>query len=118
MSRLADTKPESPPRRSDSAMLQPGDLITHFNGATVDGREVPYDRFWQHRNVVLFVLPAELSAPASPYLRALQGRLSELKPEDTSLVVDQNGDCTRVQFRAAPRPEMLDGIAPGELSSK
>ena len=55
MSRLADTKPESPPRRSDSAMLQPGDLIPHFDDATVDGREVPYDRLWQHRNVVLFV---------------------------------------------------------------
>jgi hypothetical protein len=33
-------------------------------------------------------------------------------------VVDENGDRTRVHFRAAPRPEMLDGVAPGELSSK
>ena len=33
-------------------------------------------------------------------------------------VVDENGDRTRVHFRTAPRPEMLDGVAPGELSSK
>jgi hypothetical protein len=31
-------------------------------------------------------------------------------------VVDDDGQCTRVRFRAAPLPEMLDGIAPGELS--
>lgn len=32
-------------------------------------------------------------------------------------IVDEAGDCTRVHFRAAPLPEMLDGIAPGELPS-
>jgi hypothetical protein len=31
-------------------------------------------------------------------------------------IVDQTGGCTRLQFRAAPLPEMLDGVAPGELS--
>jgi hypothetical protein len=33
-------------------------------------------------------------------------------------IVDADGDRTRILFRAAPRPEMLDGIAPGELSPK
>ena len=33
-------------------------------------------------------------------------------------ITDGAGQCTRVRFRAAPRPEMLDGIAPGELSSQ
>ncbi len=28
---------------------------------------------------------------------------------------DANGECTRIRFRAAPLPEALDGIAPGEL---
>lgn len=33
-------------------------------------------------------------------------------------VVDEDGDCMRLRFRAAPRPsEILDGIAPGELSA-
>jgi hypothetical protein len=30
-------------------------------------------------------------------------------------IVDDEGVCTRVRFRAAARPEMLDGVAPGEL---
>jgi hypothetical protein len=32
-------------------------------------------------------------------------------------IVDEDGECTRIRFRAAPLPEMLDGIAPGELPS-
>jgi hypothetical protein len=30
-------------------------------------------------------------------------------------IVDKDGECTRLRFRAAPLPETLDGIAPGEL---
>jgi hypothetical protein len=30
-------------------------------------------------------------------------------------IVDDAGVCTRVRFRAAAIPEMLDGVAPGEL---
>jgi hypothetical protein len=30
-------------------------------------------------------------------------------------IVDDEGVCTRVRFRAAAIPEMLDGVAPGEL---
>jgi hypothetical protein len=32
-------------------------------------------------------------------------------------ILDHEGGCTRIRFRAAPLPETLDGIAPGELSS-
>jgi hypothetical protein len=32
-------------------------------------------------------------------------------------VVDRDGECTRIRFRAAPLTEMLDGVAPGELPS-
>jgi hypothetical protein len=38
-------------------------------------------------NVVLFIVSADLISAASPYLSALESRLSELKPDDTSLVV-------------------------------
>jgi hypothetical protein len=31
-------------------------------------------------------------------------------------IVDGDGECTRIRFRAAPLPEMLDGLAPGEVS--
>jgi hypothetical protein len=30
-------------------------------------------------------------------------------------IVDEDGVCTRLRFRAAAIPEMLDGLAPGEL---
>lgn len=30
-------------------------------------------------------------------------------------IQDESGECTRIRFRAAPLPEALDGIAPGEL---
>lgn len=30
-------------------------------------------------------------------------------------IVDDRGRCTQISFRAAARPEMLDGLAPGEL---
>lgn len=71
-------------------MLRRGDLITHFDGTDVDGRGVPYDQLCQHRNVVLFVLSKYLAAAASTYLRALEVRLSELKPPDTSLVISDH----------------------------
>jgi hypothetical protein len=33
-------------------------------------------------------------------------------------IEDDRGECTRIRFRAAPLPEALDGIAPGELPVK
>jgi hypothetical protein len=28
---------------------------------------------------------------------------------------EPTGECTRIRFRSAPLPEMLDGLAPGQL---
>ena len=33
-------------------------------------------------------------------------------------IQDESGECTRIRFRAAPLPEALDGIAPGEMPAK
>jgi len=33
-------------------------------------------------------------------------------------IQDESGECTRIRFRAAPLPEALDGIAPGELPAE
>jgi hypothetical protein len=30
-------------------------------------------------------------------------------------IVNEHGECTRIRFRAAPLPDTLDGVAPGEL---
>jgi len=45
-------------------MLRPGDLISHFEGTTVDGGQMHYAQVWQHRTV-----------------RA-QGRLRRFRPPD------------------------------------
>jgi hypothetical protein len=51
---------------------RPGDLVSHFEGVTLDAREVPHEELWQHRNVVLFVVPAKLGTAPSSYLTGLQ----------------------------------------------
>jgi hypothetical protein len=40
-----------------------------------------------------------------------EGTVQELE------IVDAEGNRTRIRFRSAPSPEMLDGIAPGELQT-
>jgi hypothetical protein len=69
--------------------MNPGDLLPHFEGATINGRETPYKELWQHRNLVLLVLPAEAVTRGMPYLRALENRLAELKPPDASLLISR-----------------------------
>jgi hypothetical protein len=56
--------------------------------------------------------PIEIEAPTSV-------RVEETSDGVTSglEITDEGGECTRLRFRAAPRAEMLDGIAPGELPS-
>jgi hypothetical protein len=73
-------------------MLNTGDLLPRFDAAAVDGRAVPYEQLWQHRNIVLFAIPAELAGAASSYLRALDSRLAALRPSDTSLVISDHVD--------------------------
>jgi hypothetical protein len=56
--------------------------------------------------------PIQIDAPASLRVdETADGVARSLE------IVDEAGECTRIRFRAAPLPEMLDGIAPGELPS-
>ena len=73
--------------RKISTVMHPGELIAHFDGLTVDGRQLHYSQLWQHRNLVLFVLPPSLHDSARLYLRAVAARLSKLQPDDTTLVL-------------------------------
>lgn len=71
--------------------LRPGELIPHFEGLTSDGRRLEYEQLWQRRNLVLFVLPPNSHDVARRYLGALEGRLAELRPDDTTLVLSDLG---------------------------
>jgi hypothetical protein len=77
MSRMWEPRESANDRIDGGPLLRPGDLIPRFDAATVDGREVPYEQVWQHRNVVLFVVSADVNAAASPYLSALKEKPSK-----------------------------------------
>jgi hypothetical protein len=67
--------------------VRPGALIAHFEGTTIHGGRCRYDELWQHRNLVLVLAAPPLVQRAQQYLRSLEARLSELRPDDTSLVL-------------------------------
>jgi hypothetical protein len=46
---------------------------------------------------------------------ALRVRTTDAGADRGLEIVDEEGACTRLRFRAAAIPEMVDGLAPGEL---
>ena len=85
MSRMSNPSVPENQTIHEGTLLRPGDVIPHFEGFTTDGR-LEYGQLWQRRNLVLFVLPLNLHNAARTYLGALDVRLSELRPDDTTLV--------------------------------
>ena len=71
------------------ARFESGDLLKPFPSRTIGGAEVRYEQLWQHRNIVLFVVPAPLPPAATAYLDVLDSRLTALAP-DTSLVLSHH----------------------------
>jgi Family of unknown function (DUF5335) len=47
--------------------------------------------------------------------RIMRVRQTDKGTESGLEIVDDDGVCTRVGFRVSARPEMLDGVAPGEV---
>jgi hypothetical protein len=74
-------------RGRSGSHLTTGDLIPHFDVATVDGRRVRYADLWQDRNLVLMTLPHAAEEPQRVYISRLRAALSALVPDDTTLVV-------------------------------
>jgi hypothetical protein len=88
MTHIEDGEPSV--EKTGTPRLRPGDILPSYTAVTLQGDEVPYEKLWQHSNVVLFVLSVELSAAASSYLAALDGRVNELKPYDTFLIISHH----------------------------
>lgn len=61
--------------------------VPHFDVTTADGRRVRYQDIWQHRNLVLAVLPPDQHARALRYARDLLRRGREFDEAETSVVV-------------------------------
>jgi hypothetical protein len=53
--------------------------------------------------------PVLIEAPVSVRVDETEGTAIGIE------IVNEDGQCTRLQFRAAPSSEQLDGVAPGEL---
>ena len=69
-------------------MLQRGDLLPHFEVNALDGVAVAYSTIWQHRNVVLLVLPgAAADESFRSYISQLLGFQEELSRSNTECVV-------------------------------
>jgi hypothetical protein len=90
-------------------MLKKGDQVPHFDVRTVHSGVFSYSTIWQHRNLVLVVLPADESA-------ATEGCVSQLT--DASLEFSEHGaDCviTRDVVAGIPAPGVLVADRWGEI---
>ena len=112
-------------------MLRPGDQVPHFEVHDLNGRIVRYSTVWQHRNLVLIVLPSHESVAAQRYRDALANAAAACGDRTTcvitrdavagvpaagALVADQWGEIVYVrsasEIAALPSlPELVDWIA-------
>ena len=90
-------------------MLQPHDLLPHFEVDDLEGRRVPYSSIWQHRNLVLVMVP-EADASARHYADRLMVHVRELKSGDTEWIVTQDA------VDGLPRPGVAVADRWGEIA--
>ena len=89
-------------------MLQPGDLVPHFEVTLLDGRHVAYRAIWQQQNLLLVTLPAaDEGAPA--YADHLTRRMDELRANQTAVLL------THGQIPGLPAPALLVADRWGEV---
>jgi hypothetical protein len=62
-----------------------GSLVPHFSVISTEGRRVEYGDIWQHRNLVLALVP---DSPAfAPYIEALRAAVRDIDEHDAECVV-------------------------------
>ncbi len=69
--------------------LRRGDLVPHFETATVDGRPFRYADVWQRSNLVLLILPRSAGAGARGYVADLEARVAKLMPANSVVAAVQ-----------------------------
>lgn len=69
-------------------VLQPGDLVPHFEVTLRDGQRVSYRSIWQRQNLVLVALSPS-AEEAAEYVEALQ-RAPELTANETALLITRD----------------------------
>ena len=68
-------------------MLSVGELLPHFEATTVTGESFMYSRVWQHKNLVLVVLPIDDEAAGVAYDARLRDQIVAFCAADTVCVV-------------------------------
>jgi hypothetical protein len=81
-----------------------GSVTPDVSARRVVGIEIRFQEDSQARQPIRIDAPARLRVDETE-----EGTARGLEIQDAA------GECTRIRFRAAPLPEMLDGVAPGEL---
>ena len=87
--------------------LQVGDAVPHFVVRGVDGSVVHYSSIWQHRNLVLVILPR--TPAADPYADDLTARTSAFDEQASTCVI------TREHIPGLPAPGLLVADRWGEI---
>lgn len=69
-------------------MLQPGDLIPHFEATNLEGDTVSYSTIWQRRNLVLITVPSsDPDGTYRQYVSQLTARGRAFTDDDTAWVI-------------------------------
>jgi peroxiredoxin len=90
-------------------MLQPHDLLPHFEVADLGGERVSYSSIWQRKNLVLAMLP-DSDPPSRNYADRLMAKVRGLSDDDTECIV------TRDPIEGLPRPGVVVADQWGEIA--
>jgi hypothetical protein len=91
-------------------MLQPGDLIPHFEATSLEGDPVSYSAIWQRRNLVLITVPSsDPDGTFSRYVSQLTARGRPFTGDDTEWVI------TRDAVAGIPCPGVVVADRWGEI---
>lgn len=90
-------------------MLQPHDLLPHFEVADLGGKHVRYSSIWQRKNLVLVMLP-DSDPPSRNYADRLMAKVRGLSDDDTEWIV------TRDPVKGLPCPGVVVADRWGEIA--
>ena len=90
-------------------MLQPHDLVPHFEVTDLRGERVRYASIWQQQNLVLVTLP-DPDSSSQDYADQLMTRVQGPNQDDTALIV------TRDSVAGLPHPSVVVADRWGEIA--
>jgi peroxiredoxin len=90
-------------------MLQRGDSVPHFDVNTNEDRRISYATIWQHRNLVLIVLPDVTCVACDAYIAQLTAQIAAFAGQNSECVI------TRDPMPGIPSPSVVFTDKWGEI---